>query len=833
MGLNNCQQCLKKDDGTTECVARLCTQQRSCLATPGCWFVAAATAPQSPDKCPTCGEEMCNPYDPCEDTQCAMNERCFVVAGGEPRCGTRRFQCTDCERTADPCDTIVCPDGSLCVPPKTASGKPECLTRENAMCGGACGADEECRPKREGGLTAWACMASGRRTATDLCTLDECACSGFPCEDGEVCVAPASGDPRCAMKTTLPLAPGGTSKNDPCASTLCAGEDVCVNVRGLVKCAAPRKSLCGARCPAGEYCQEETGACTADSPCVTPCDADSSCVAFHGVGVCVSKERQASLCGKDWTWMSDVCRTHADCEDGFFCPDKSSTRLDAFVSEFCSCNPLTGEVGECTATRREDVRRCLPKPWGCRGTLDDATEAEKGWCCRNMQIGCATDRYVCRPSVSEPPEEWTTAKKAACCASTRKLVGCIPPGGVNPPQNCYTDEVWGFAKRKYCCAEEGVGCPAPEHDCRAGAVSAWPAAKATWCCREELVGCADSTAPVFNCKTRERWSNEKRQYCCETEGLGCEAKKPEFDCTGGDSDSLLAATQWTAAQKKVCCAQANIGCEPDASTTGPYRCEPNSFPDAATATDAEVRRRKWCCHHEKIGCQAADRCLRLVAKRTEGIALTKDEKQKCCATQSLGCAHVCPSDPALVDRLTAEQKLYCCDTKGISCAADKLQQDVKTGKEVVAQLQVQIKIGLKIQARFADALENPKKFVRQVTACFFVEFFFVSTPIAPTNYRSFVRWRSRRSRLASRWLPFSPWRRCPLSQTTSRARPPTANGASSEWRRRTTGARSRGKTSTRATWPSTASRASQAPHRRGGQCACCRAAGRRACRWTW
>jgi len=63
--------------------------------------------------------------------------------------------------------------------------------------------------------------------------------------------------------------------------------------------------------------------------------------------------------------------------------------------------------------------------------------------------------------------------------------------------NCLTRGGWSKRKRKWCCADQGRGCPSQQHDC--ASKETWTCEKRKWCCNQEHRGC-----PANNRKIRCR-----------------------------------------------------------------------------------------------------------------------------------------------------------------------------------------------------------------------------------------------------------------------------------------------------------------------------------------
>jgi len=130
--------------------------------------------------------------------------------------------------------------------------------------------------------------------------------------------------------------------------------------------------------------------------------------------------------------------------------------------------------------------------------------------------------------------------------------------------SCFSKEVWSQDKKEWCCTEKGINCPLAEHNCFSKEV--WSQDKKEWCCTEKGINCppafpakgADALGsdkctwgpsywcaseenakecnhpyamcdtqkeepaqPEHNCKSREKWTNEKAAWCCKNEKTGC------------------------------------------------------------------------------------------------------------------------------------------------------------------------------------------------------------------------------------------------------------------------------------------------------------------------
>jgi len=85
--------------------------------------------------------------------------------------------------------------------------------------------------------------------------------------------------------------------------------------------------------------------------------------------------------------------------------------------------------------------------------------------------------------------------------------------------NCRTKEKWSDEKKEWCCQNEKLGCEDnDEYNCKTK--ENWSDEKKAWCCQNEKVGCDDNDE--YNCLTNEKWSDAKKEWCCENKQLGCD-----------------------------------------------------------------------------------------------------------------------------------------------------------------------------------------------------------------------------------------------------------------------------------------------------------------------
>lgn len=131
-----------------------------------------------------------------------------------------------------------------------------------------------------------------------------------------------------------------------------------------------------------------------------------------------------------------------------------------------------------------------------------------------------------------------------------------PPATTSLPFDCNADYLncyhclmsrWSVAKRAWCCAHGGRGCPtgppAPTpppttslpFDCAAGFhnwQAGWSGGKKAWCCSHASKGCppppaVTTTCPPLDCNIgfsnwKAGWTPLKKEYCCKHEGKACE-----------------------------------------------------------------------------------------------------------------------------------------------------------------------------------------------------------------------------------------------------------------------------------------------------------------------
>ena len=713
--LGECKRCTRVG-GAAKCVDYQCmTAQKVCRAGPGCTFKRDTTAAATTSGLCTddvCGEEECEPVDPCKEKKCAGGEVCKVF-GEKAYCKRENAACAGCKgvcvvdangagkcTATDVCASVRCQLGTACVDVK---GSAKCLSEDTAPCKGACKDDEECVPEygTTRGAMEWKCVRT-RDPDADVCTVDECACRGDMCEGGEKCLfLAATNTTQCMLPEELKQRLEEKEKekkwrkdevkvDDPCGGVLCAKGEVC-RVSGTPQCEAKVATQCdGVRCGAGQHCSETTGACV-ETTCETACADTEKCVRTKGENVCVEK----SLCGAGWTWKKDTCMDDTDCPTGTFCPARTSTDLEVFVSEHCACDGATGDVDYCSPTRDENLRKCQPAIWPC--DLPITEPKEKQWCCDKRQIGC--DVYQCATRNGDSDALWATAKKDECCKATRGLVGC----GTEEEFSCYTDEEWGFKKHKHCCEKEGVDCPAPEFDCEDGKADTWGDAQQVYCNSELNCDPEDTT---FNCSKPGMWGREKRDFCCCAFGERCTDDKPDFKCDGD-------AVSWGAEQREFCCLLTNEkGCNDASATEGPYRCAEGTF----TGEQDDETRRRWCCKNADAGCTTMKKCVSLLQDSKKLADVPEDVRDKCCSEEGKLCKFLCPNSPELVAEMTdSAAKKYCCSMQGKGCDPADIKRERDTDEEREARVpRRDVTVTISGSDLFERALENPMEFGRDI-----------------------------------------------------------------------------------------------------------------------
>ena len=480
---SECKECIVDSEGAALCIEKPCDVQAACAASPGCSYEAKGSV----ERCNSCGSEICEVYNACDAVKCKAGKECKVITNILEKatldmsnehdvavCVRRRSGSSE----VNDCSTKICPTGTTCTDMETRP--PRCVSSKTANCGG-CDSGENCEVSRNNRETKFLCNKPEDKA---LCDLDACACSGSPCKDEEQCHVMRNKTAICFQKH--PEAPSDIKRqSDRCSKIICRKGNTCSNSRGVVRCRPDQVSPCrGVKCTSGEYCDDESGECIQPA-CDPSCEVGKKCVHTEGVDVCVAADR----CKKNtWTWFKDTCigGIPNECGEGRYCPPVESTDLSGCVSEYCECDPLTGEAAECSPTCHPVFRYCSPDVWSCDVSERDSWEPEQSrWCCFAKKIGCA--KYNCHPTGGEGPELWTSEKKKWCCKRTAGRIGCEPEGDV---YNCYSREDWSFRKHKWCCENKNYECPAPLFDCRdTRKAASWDAAQKKWCCENRSKVC--------------------------------------------------------------------------------------------------------------------------------------------------------------------------------------------------------------------------------------------------------------------------------------------------------------------------------------------------------
>eukprot|EP00993_Chasmostoma_nieuportense_P001122 NODE_202_length_2704_cov_109.017850_g188_i0.p1 GENE.NODE_202_length_2704_cov_109.017850_g188_i0~~NODE_202_length_2704_cov_109.017850_g188_i0.p1 ORF type:complete len:855 (+),score=163.21 NODE_202_length_2704_cov_109.017850_g188_i0:131-2566(+) len=209
--------------------------------------------------------------------------------------------------------------------------------------------------------------------------------------------------------------------------------------------------------------------------------------------------------------------------------------------------------------------------------------------------------------------------------------------------NCYTREVWGPEKRKWCCENKQMGCdcsavlcplvrcsnpftppgkccpecPAEEYNCLTKEV--WSEEKRKWCCAHKDLGCEK-----YNCFTDEVWSEEKQKWCCARKGLGCDDKCPIPSGVGICVELCSSANPCPPGY--TCCSN---GCgHTCVNTAKEYNC--------LTKEVWSEEKRKWCCANKDLGCDCS-KVLCLLPKCSSGAPFTPPGK---CCPQCPDCSTV-------------------------------------------------------------------------------------------------------------------------------------------------------------------------------------------------
>jgi len=163
----------------------------------------------------------------------------------------------------------------------------------------------------------------------------------------------------------------------------------------------------------------------------------------------------------------------------------------------------------------------------------------------------------------------------------------LPDTTTCEPFDCRTREVWGEAKKAYCCLNYGLECPTtnpiistPKPTPRPVPVPTPspptpPPGKKAWCCRIHHLGCPTNgptlPPPVpdpYNCQDgfnnwQAGWSVGKKAWCCAhhskgcPSGGGCGTTKPPYDCSAGFWNWQHG---WSVAKKAWCCQHESKGC---------------------------------------------------------------------------------------------------------------------------------------------------------------------------------------------------------------------------------------------------------------------------------
>ena len=522
---------------------------------------------------------------------------------------------------------------------------------------------------------------------------DACACKGLTCPSQEVCKVPATQQPFCG---TVP------EELDLCASVTCKARKTCAVVGGVAVCRRATTDTEPLSCkdPAKfiRYIttQSYLSYFSTNSECKTDtCAAGEECVPHPTCGVqCVTAK-----C-KDFVWppRDGVCRQTSDCSSGEVCPVSSSS-MKGRVSQYCACDPLTGEPGQCSQSIFSDLRRCVPAKWDCsanntaQATLSkDAKRKRDEWCCETLQTNCNIEdtTYHCEAVGTEGPETWSEEKRTDCCLSAK--VGCIDK---DMQYDCGSREQWSFAKRNFCCTSKGVGCPVAPYDCDGDATN-WIASRRSYCCSTRSIGC--NTAPtVFDCAKGGLWFEEKRDYCCSRHGVQCRDNKPLYDCWGS------AISAWDDAQTQYCCATSSRGCKPTTSGEGPYSC--------VNLARAPENVRLWCCRYRSRGCKKTQQLEETCAMQPADT----DTQEKCCSIEEKYCSYHCPLPDTFEEAATTqEQRDFCCKVKGIGCFTRNTQNATSDVSVFGEQKWRQFEVAYR--GSWEDVEGNPRRYFSMMLA---------------------------------------------------------------------------------------------------------------------
>eukprot|EP01064_Diplonema_japonicum_P006917 TRINITY_DN14727_c0_g1_i1.p1 TRINITY_DN14727_c0_g1~~TRINITY_DN14727_c0_g1_i1.p1 ORF type:complete len:1703 (+),score=259.30 TRINITY_DN14727_c0_g1_i1:92-5200(+) len=641
--------CIPSGAGQGVCVGKECPMMKqACTPSLGCTFSKDIVIGQ--DGCPvhTCGKEICTPINLCETITCTAPLVCKVLQSG-PKCVNHGDD--------DLCELLTCPHGTSCHLKDIRTAM--CIDTNEVNCGG-CINSQKCvsvlKPSLQ--ITSWQCIAPSE-------CRDACSCSGRPCSSLEQCTLTNDGKSYECLLRTAP------TEQDLCSQIVCSPGYDCLVMEDQTSC-QPR-SQCPV-CNATSHC--ENGRCVPNT-CTQDCASTETCMSVDSnTTTCIAND----LC-KEFSWPPEegVCTVDADCSSGMVCPSFSNAVKSGLVSKWCECNPDTGKPWKCVNSVFTDHRYCVPEIWACKeGTITG--EEENEWCCNVRGKHCGTFHCKTSPYSGEQPENWTDAKKKACCEKTGVL-GCP----TTKPYDCTTTEEWTAEKVQWCCVNEKLGCPIDTFDCSGSDTSAWSELKNKWCCVVRKKGCRNLPTPVYNCSTAEVFSSEKKGYCCANFGFGCFDNKPVQNCPTSD------ASQWTTVQREYCCDTVSRGCEGDNATQGPFDCTKNANNQSSVEKD-------WCCTYRGV-------CETPIALSCSTRPTNTQSQQDCCRLHEKWCEYECPADPYITTNMASGQKTYCCNVKGVGCGASTPPNPAGSKNWRVYRLT--------LTASWNKVVRNPKRFLEK------------------------------------------------------------------------------------------------------------------------
>jgi hypothetical protein len=435
---------LENEDGAYDpaadglCSNQECRGARDCEAGQICQDGICYNGTAGPLSC-TCREE------------CPLGEACLF---GE--CRAPLASCdTDCQcpvgsvcneggrcevAVADPCASIVCPEGETCV---------------GGVCEGGtvAGCDPPCAPGESCDETTNTCIS-------DL---------------GALC-SPCAEDADCGANGNLcvPIGPGGNVCGLGCGTQAdCPESYVCrAPGPGLPNQCLPLGGQCGGcmttGCPDGQFCDPNELTCTAYAAACEPCNVDIACAGdaicanVAGARVCVA------LCGDD-----------APCDAGYECGDSGRPDVRACVPTAGSCDGSSGCPNECPESSPfQDPNDCTCDD--CRTTADcpdgnvcnsanqcvrdgaacgSAADCPGGYCQGGVCVDCLTPADcagddICLDGACAP----CPCPEGQSCDSVGNCVEVADPSTCTSDVDCLRIALdLGFSGGDYACDPE-IGC---------------------------------------------------------------------------------------------------------------------------------------------------------------------------------------------------------------------------------------------------------------------------------------------------------------------------------------------------------------------------------------